>query len=123
MARPKANTPEGQRAKEKWQQTMIERYGSISEFARRIGRKGGENGRGPNYKGGFAGSKELASKAGAIGGRKSKRASKYIDKLEKNSDYIREYCSGKNMKKLSEELNIPYSSLVHYVNTKIKREK
>lgn len=42
-------------------------------FYARIGKKGGQNGRGPEYKGGFAGNPELARRAGAIGGKKSKR--------------------------------------------------
>lgn len=44
------------------------------DFYRKIGQKGGKNGKGPGYKGGFASSKELAKKAGAKGGKRSSRA-------------------------------------------------
>ena len=47
--------------------TNRERYGD--NFYASIGRKGGQNG----HTGGFAADPELARKAGAIGGKKSKR--------------------------------------------------
>lgn len=47
--------------------TNRERYGD--NFYASIGRKGGKNG----HTGGFAADPELARKAGAIGGKKSKR--------------------------------------------------
>lgn len=47
--------------------TIKAKYGN--NFYNNIGRKGGQNGN----TGGFASSRELASRAGAIGGRKSKR--------------------------------------------------
>ena len=47
--------------------TNRERYGH--NFYASIGRKGGQNG----HTGGFAADPELARKAGAIGGKKSKR--------------------------------------------------
>jgi general stress protein YciG len=40
---------------------------------KKIGSKGGHNGRGPNYTGGFAGNKTLARLAGKIGGTISRR--------------------------------------------------
>ena len=43
------------------------------DFYKRIGKKGGQNGRGAGYKGGFASSHELAREAGAKGGKISKR--------------------------------------------------
>lgn len=46
------------------------------DFYKRIGSKGGKNGKGPEYAGGFAGNRELAARAGAIGGAKSKRLPK-----------------------------------------------
>ena len=51
-----------------------EKYGK--DFYREIGRKGGAAGKGPGYKGGFAGDRKLAERAGAIGGRISKRRKK-----------------------------------------------
>lgn len=47
--------------------TNLEKYGS--DFYKRIGAKGGRNG----HTGGFASNPALASIAGAIGGRKSRR--------------------------------------------------
>lgn len=47
--------------------TNIERYGK--DFYEKMGRKGGSNG----TTGGFAANPELASRAGKIGGKKSKR--------------------------------------------------
>lgn len=43
------------------------------DFYRNIGKKGGQNGRGEGYKGGFAGNPELAKIAGRKGGKISKR--------------------------------------------------
>lgn len=58
--------------------TIAKNYGDISAFYAKIGRKGGQNGKGPDYKGGFASSRELAARAGAIGGAISKRGYKYL---------------------------------------------
>lgn len=44
-----------------------------NDFYARIGAKGGRNGYGPDYKGGFGGDHELARRAGAKGGRISRR--------------------------------------------------
>ncbi len=73
MARPKKNTKAGKLASEKWRKTMQEKYGNVSEKMAQTGRIGGQNGKGPNYKGGFAGDHDLAVKAGAKGGKKSRR--------------------------------------------------
>lgn len=51
----------------KTRETMYKRHGK--DFYREIGRKGGQNG----HTGGFASDPELARKAGAKGGRISKR--------------------------------------------------
>ena len=72
MSRPKANTTAGRRATEKWRKTMIEKYGSEEAFKHKIrcmGSKGGRNG----HTGGFAANRELARKAGRIGGLLSRR--------------------------------------------------
>ena len=75
MARPKAGTKEGDAASERWRQTMINKYGvdGVHKKMQEIGSKGGHNGRGPGYKGGFAADRERARMAGAIGGKKSRR--------------------------------------------------
>lgn len=80
MARHKINTPEGRAESEKFRKTMREKYGvdGIRKHYQTIGRKGGENGRGPNYTGGFAGDKLAAQRAGALGGMHSRRGLKFI---------------------------------------------
>lgn len=106
MSRPKANTPEGKRAIENWKKTMTEKYGSISEKMREVGRIGGMNGYGPDYRGGFAYSHEIASKAGAMGGYKSRRGFRFIKELnEKEALY-------KNLK-TNEEVVLQYGVSIH----------
>ena len=56
----------------KARETNLKRHGK--NFYKKIGRKGGKNGFGPDYKGGFGGNHELAKIAGAKGGKKSSRA-------------------------------------------------
>ena len=75
MVRPKSGTPEGDRALAKWRATMKRKYGENTDFFKNIGRKGGENGRGPNYKGGFASDRgrTIAVEAGRKGGLLSRR--------------------------------------------------
>lgn len=69
----------------------LEKYGP--DFYKRIGAKGGSNGKGPGYKGGFASNevgedgltgKQRAKLAGAIGGKRSRRgpAKDDIEKAE-----------------------------------------
>ena len=77
MARPKIDTPEGKEAIRKWRETMKERHGDVNDFFSRIGKKGGMNGKGENYKGGFAGNPELAKIAGKKGGMKSRKQKSY----------------------------------------------
>ena len=63
-----SGTPEGGK---KTARTNLEKYGK--DFYKRIGAKGGRNGCGPDYKGGFAADVERARIAGAKGGRISRR--------------------------------------------------
>ena len=82
MSRPKKGTPKGDEALRKFRETMKLKYGDPTKFYQEIGRKGGENGRGPEYRGGFANSSEKAAEAGAKGGRRSKKG--YVFKGMKN---------------------------------------
>ena len=117
MARPKKTTPEGKIASEKWRQTMIEKYGSVTDKMRETGRIGGQNGKGPDYKGGFAASHEHAKKAGAKGGKISRRTSKYHQIFEENRSAIEAVLrSTATVKDLAKALGVPYSSLLHYIN-------
>lgn len=59
--------------------TCMAKHGK--DFYKNIGRKGGSNGKGPGYKGGFAMSHEWAVKCGSKGGSISRRSS-----AKKNED-------------------------------------
>lgn len=120
MVRPKANTPQGKIANEKWHKTMTERYGSITEKMKAVGRIGGQNGKGPDYKGGFAGNVERAKIAGAKGGSISRRTSKYEKELKTNEEYIKMNMQHKNVKQIASEIGIPYNSVSHFVRTHLK---
>lgn len=56
MSRPRKGEEGCEQATSKWRQTMLDKYGAegLHEKMREIGRLGGTNGRGPNYRGGFA---------------------------------------------------------------------
>lgn len=117
MSRPRKNTPEGKIASEKWRQTMIEKYGSVTAKMRETGRIGGRNGKGPDYKGGFAGDNQRAKIAGAKGGSISRRKSKYHQIFEENRNAIEAVLrSTATVKDLAKALGVPYSSLLHYIN-------
>lgn len=74
MPRPKANTKEGRLATQRWRETMIDTYGSVTERMQEIGAKGGST---PTKKPkGFAANPDLARTVGARGGRISKRRPK-----------------------------------------------
>lgn len=116
MARPKKNTPAGKIASEKWRQTMIEKYGSVTDKMRETGRIGGRNGKGPGYKGGFAADNERAKIAGAKGGSISRRTSKYHKIFEENRNAIEATLkSTATFKDLAESLGVPYTSLLNYI--------
>ena len=116
MARPKANTKAGKIANEKWRKTMTERYGSVTEKMKQTGRIGGMNGKGPDYKGGFAADNERAKSAGAKGGSISRRKSKYHQVFEENRNVIEATLkSTATFKNLAESLGVPYNSLLNYV--------
>ena len=116
MARPKKTTPAGKIASEKWRQTMIEKYGSVTNKMRETGRIGGQNGKGPDYKGGFAANHEYARKAGAKGGSISRRKSKYHQIFEENRSAIEAVLrSTATVKDLAKALGVPYSSLLNYI--------
>lgn len=91
MARAKAGTKAGDAATRKWRQTMLDKFGSEEKFKehfRAMGKKGGENGRGPDYKGGFAGNHALAVLAGAKGGRISRRTKRIYSDIDKAEEIL-----------------------------------
>lgn len=119
MARPKKNTPAGKLATERWRKTMEEKYGGITEKMKQIGRIGGLNGKGPNYKGGFAADRDRARIAGAKGGRVSRRKGKYTRIMDENKKSIEIVLkSPKTLKDFADEIDVPYKSLLHYVKTR-----
>lgn len=116
MSRPRKNTPAGKIANEKWRKTMTERYGSVTEKMKQTGRIGGMNGKGPDYKGGFAADNERAKIAGAKGGSISRRKSKYHQLFEENRNAIEATLrSTATLKDLAESLGVPYTSLLNYI--------
>ena len=122
MSRPRKNTKEGKRASEKWRKTMIEKYGSITNKMKEVGRIGGKNGKGPDYRGGFASDHEKARIAGALGGQKSRRTGKYTKKLDENKEVIKQTMESRTtLKELAEILEVPYSSLIHYTKTHLNK--
>lgn len=124
MSRPRKNTPEGKIASEKWRQTMIEKYGSVTEKMRETGRIGGQNGKGPDYMGGFAANRERARIAGAKGGRISRRNGKYTRIMDENKQAIEIVLkSRKTLKDFADEIGVPYKSLLHYARTRFGETK
>lgn len=71
MSRPKKGETGYKEANDKWRKTVIEKYGSVTEFMREVGRKGGSKSH-PETRA-FATNPELAKVAGAKGGKISKR--------------------------------------------------
>lgn len=74
----------------------LEKYGP--DFYKKIGAKGGANGKGPGYKGGFASDevgedgltgKQRAKLAGAIGGKRSRRGPAKDD-IEKAEEILKQ---------------------------------
>lgn len=119
MGRPCKNTPSGKLAAERWRKTMQERYGDISTKMQEMGRKGGKNGKGPDYKGGFAGDRELAKRAGRKGGRISRRKGKYTTILDENKEFIRESIKQKaTIQSIADELDIPHRSVRWYIQSR-----
>lgn len=115
MARPKKGTPEGDRANEKYKQTMLERFGSqeaINEHFRKMGAKGGING----HTGGFAANKELAKVAGAKGGKNSTRGAAVWPEIEKHKDEVRNlYLMGIGIPEISRRLGFTNASIRLYI--------
>ena len=118
MPRPKKNTPEGKLAAERWQKTMLEKYGNLSERMRKVGREGGLKGRGKDYKGGFAANRELASRAGAKGGAKSVRTTVNQRILEANREMILNNPENKTYKQMAQDLGVPYDTILYFVRKK-----
>lgn len=86
MARPTKGEPGYKESVIKWRKTTLEKFNgdkkAMSDFFRAIGKKGGMNGRGKGYTGGFASNKigedgmtgyERARVAGSLGGKRGKR--------------------------------------------------
>lgn len=93
MVRPKSGTKAGDKCTAKPHETMIKKYGSIEawkEHLRTIGSKGGQNGKGPDYKGGFRASHERAVSAGRKGGHISSRQAENKPTLEERRQWYEE---------------------------------
>lgn len=121
MSRPKSGTEAGEIATAKWRETMLKKYGGNSGLRAKmqsIGRAGGQQSRG----GGFTNNPALAAKAGAIGGRKSKRGrgGTIATKIEPQAEKIKElYRQGLSVPQISEELDISYNILLKWVKAEV----
>ena len=123
MSRPHKNTPAGKLATERWRQTMEKKYGGVTAKMQQIGRIGGLNGKGPDYKGGFAADRERARIAGAKGGHISRRNGKYTRIMDENQEAIKVLLnSNKTLKEFAAELGVPYHSLTWYIKTRLENE-
>lgn len=123
MARPKKGTKEGKIATEKWKKTMVKKYGSITNKMREIGRIGGQNGKGPDYKGGFAGNPELARKAGAKGGKISRRGPSNKTQKLIDANYTKislMVMDNHSVKDIAEETGIPKHLLYKFIREEIR---
>ena len=71
MGRPKKGETGCKEANDKWRKTVAEKYGSVTEFMREVGRKGGSKSH-PETRP-FTTNPKLASVAGTKGGKSGKR--------------------------------------------------
>lgn len=93
-----------------------ERYGD--DYYHRIGSKGGRA-RGPK---GFALNPDLARKAGAKGGRRSRRRLNGTtkEKILKNADLIEDmYIDGKSLPQIAKELGVSYPTLYRWAKEEL----
>lgn len=90
--------------------TNREKYGD--EYYANIGAAGGKKG----HTGGFA-NKELARRAGAIGGRKSRRAEGVQEKLDKLfKEYIKdEWDAGKSIREIAARIGVANSTIKRFL--------
>lgn len=90
--------------------TNMERYGE--DVYARIGAKGGKRG----HTGGFV-NKELARRAGALGGRKSKRSEGVQEKLDTVfREYIKEqWEAGKSIRAIAEKIGVSDSTIKRFL--------
>lgn len=124
MGRPCKNTPAGKLATERWRATMEKKYGNITNKMKEIGRIGGQNGKGPDYKGGFAGNRERARLAGAKGGKISRRTGKYTHIMDENKEAIKiAVDNGMTLQTFADDLGVPYKSLLWYIKTRFGEKK
>lgn len=110
-----AKTQGGEKTQsQRWMETMIKRHGSreaVSMWVQRIGSKGGRMGKGSIK--GFAANPELARKAGAKGGKISKKGptvdiSLYAEQVELL------YGEGFSILKIAKKLGLPYRRLLNW---------
>ena len=91
-----------------------------ADFYQRIGAKGGSNG----HTGGFAANPELAKKAGAKGGRISRRGTSSVWRttIEPIADQIeKEYRSGDSLQAIAKRHNLSYGVLLRWVKENMEQ--
>ncbi len=125
MSRPKKGTKGYEQAMKKWRETMFNTYGpNWRDYFKKIGTKGGRNGKGVNYRGGFASNPALAKIAGAKGGRCSTRRSKHECDKEWNDNkgkIMRMYYEGYTVKDIANTLNLNYSSIRRKIQEELEK--
>lgn len=127
MARPKKGTKGAEEATLKWKKTMQQKYGGaagVHKMMSRIGARGGRNGSGPDYKGGFAANPALARASGKKGGRMSKRGAKNETwgKLQNmHSELVQWVEEGKPCSQIAKETELPLSAVYKYIREEIRR--
>jgi hypothetical protein len=95
----------------KAKQTNLQKYGE--DFYKNIGKKGGRNG----HTGGFASNPALASVAGAIGGRKSRRGPVYDKEWHSVKPTVQEMLAqGYSIKEIADFTGLSYSKLIYRVS-------
>ena len=116
MARPKKGTEMGERASNKWRETMLKKYGGkqgLYQAMSKIGAEGGRNG----HTGGFAYNPALARVAGAKGGSISRRT-EAVRWYENNKAKIEAMTNeGYDNKTIANALGVKLSKIYYVKNT------
>lgn len=91
------------------------------DFYAQIGKKGGYNGRGPLYKGGFASNLELAKSAGRKGGKISRRGNPYGQIFEKNRRKILKlWYKDEPYSEIARQIGVPYAATRNWVRKNVE---
>lgn len=113
MARPGVNDAGYQQANKRFRDTMLKKHGSIEEYHKwmqHIGAKGGKAGN----TGGFYANPDLASKAGRLGGLKSRRG-KSLKTAQRIKQANEMHDNGATLREIAEALGVAISTACNYL--------